>query len=47
VSHILGVCVSHTLVSMFAIVVVFSERYALRQKPLFSIEYLVHHSKTN
>jgi len=31
---------------MFAIVVVFSERYALRQKPLFSIEYLVHHSKT-
>ena len=44
VSQILGV--SHTVVSMFAIVVLFSVRYALRQKTLFDIEHAVHYSKT-
>ena len=44
VSQILGV--SHTVVSMFAIVVVFSVKYALRQKTLFNIEHVLHYSKT-
>jgi len=44
VSQILGV--SHTVVSLFAVVVVFSVRYALRQKTLFDIEHVVHYSKT-